>query len=57
MMEMNKNEKYAVRFLNENGFKVEILKQYISKTILKVEKDGLTYSIELLDGIVDIKGT
>ena len=44
-----------MRFLKGKGFKVEVLKQYISKTILKVEKDGLVYSIELMDGIVDIK--
>lgn len=53
--EFTKNEKYATKFLEKNGFEFEILRQYNSKTKFKVKKDGMEYIFELLAGVEDIK--
>ena len=53
--DFSKNEKYAMKFFKNNGFELEILKQYNSKTKFKVQKDGLSYEWELPVGVEDIK--
>lgn len=53
--EKTKNEKYAEKWFNENGFQCELIRQYISKTKYKVSKDGITEIFELPYGISEIR--
>ena len=56
--DFSKEEKYAIQWFNENGYDGRIIKQYISKTIFEISKDGVTDKFELPQGIVfkNIKG-
>ena len=45
--DFSKEEKYAIEWLNKNGYNGKIVKQYISKTIFEIEKDGVTDKFEL----------
>lgn len=47
----SKEEKYAIKWLNEHGFSGELKKQYISKTVFSVCKDGVQDSFELPQGL------
>lgn len=44
---LSKEEKYAIAWLDEKGFDVKLEKQFISKAIFAVSKDGVTDSLEL----------
>lgn len=52
--ELSKEEKYAINWLNQNGFDGVLQKQYISKTIFEVTKNGETDRFELLQGFKGI---
>ena len=52
--DLTKADKYAIKWFNKNGFEGKIVKQYISKTVFEIEKDGVKDKFELPDGIVDI---
>ena len=56
--EFSKEEKFAIEWLNENGYDGKIVRQYVSKTIFEVSKDGITDKFELPQGVVfkNIKG-
>lgn len=54
MKDKNKNEKYAEKWFAKNGFECEMLKQYNSKTVYRLSKDGLTYEWELPFGVIDM---
>ena len=56
--DFSKEEKYAIKWFNDNGYDGKIIKQYISKTIFEISKDGITDKFELPQGIVfkNIKG-
>ena len=56
--EFSKEEKYVIKWFNDNGYDGKIIKQYISKTIFEISKDGITEKFELPQGIVfrNIKG-
>lgn len=48
---LSKEEKYAINWFEDNGYDGKIVKQYISKTIFEVFKDGITDKFELQQGI------
>ena len=54
MKEKNRNEKYAEKWFAKNGFEFELLKQYNSKTVYRISKDGLTYKWELPFGVIEM---
>lgn len=45
--DLSQNEKYAIKWLEGNGFHGKIDKQYISKTHLTITKNGVTDYIEI----------
>ena len=53
--DFSNEEKYAIRWFNENGFTGELKRQYISKTIFIVSKDGQTEKFELPQGFKGMK--
>ena len=53
--EATKNERYAEKWFKDNGFEFKLIKQYVSKTVYEVRKDGLVEKFELLNGVTDIK--
>ena len=50
--DFSKEEKYAIKWLENNGFEGRIEKQYVSKTIFTISKDGVTTKFELPQGVV-----
>lgn len=50
--DFSKEEKYVIKWFNENGFDGKIERQYVSKTIFTISKDGITDRFELQQGIV-----
>lgn len=52
--EKSKVEKGAEKWFKENGFDYKIIKQYISKTIYQVSKDGVTDKCEVLAAVTNI---
>lgn len=55
MKEKNRNERYAEYYFSMHGFEWKCLKQYMSKTVYELSKDGLTYKWELPFGVTDMK--
>ena len=49
--EFSKNEKFVIKWLEDNGYNGKIVKQYISKTIFEISKDGVTDKFELIQSI------
>lgn len=47
----SKEEEYAIRWLLENGFEVELKEQFVSKTKFFVCKDGVLDSFDLTQGL------
>lgn len=56
--DFSKEEKFVIKWFEENGYNGRIIKQYISKTIFEISKDGITEKFELPQGIEfkNIKG-
>lgn len=56
--DFSKSEEYAIKWFNDNGYDGKIIKQYVSKTVFEISKDGVTDKFELPQGIVfkNIKG-
>ena len=56
--DFSKEEKFVIKWFEENGFTGKIVKQYVTKTIFEISKDGITDRFELPQGIVfkNIKG-
>lgn len=56
---MNKNksswEKYVERYLKQKGFSVTLVKQWNSKTVYDVEKDGIKERLEIPVSVVEKK--
>lgn len=50
--DFSKEEKYVIKWFEENGFSGKVIKQYISKTIFEISKDGITDKFELSQGVV-----
>lgn len=50
--DFSKEEEFSIKWLNDNGFDGELEKQYVSKTIFSLEKDGVKSKFELPQGIV-----
>lgn len=53
--DLSKEEKYAIKWFEEHGFSAVLEKQYISKTIFTVSKDGVSDKYELTQGIKGMK--
>ena len=53
--DLSNEEKYAIKWFNENGFDGVLEKQYLSKTIFSVSKDGQTDKFELPQGYKGMK--
>ena len=49
--DLSKEEKSAIKWLDDNGYNGKILKQYVSKTIFEISKDGITDNFELPQSI------
>lgn len=49
--ELSKEEKAAIKWLNENGYEGELVKQYLSKTKFILHKDGVEDAFELPQGM------
>lgn len=45
----------AEKWMKENGFQFLVLKQYISKTIYEIEKDGFKTKFELPMSVANVK--
>lgn len=45
--DLSKQEQYAIEWFTTNGFVGEIKKQYVSKTVFRITKDGITDTFEL----------
>lgn len=50
--DFSKEEKYVIKWLNENGFTGKIIKQYVSKTVFEISRDGFSDKFELPQGII-----
>lgn len=48
--ELSQEEKYAIDWFEKNGFDVKMERQYVSKTIFTVSKNGLSDKFELPQG-------
>lgn len=53
--DLSKEERYAVKWFEENGFSGALEKQYISKTKFTVLRDGVSDTFELVQGIKNIQ--
>lgn len=53
--EKTKIEKCVERFLLKEGYRVELVKQYASKSIYHIEKNGINETIEIPYNIPDCK--
>lgn len=53
--DLSNEEKYAIKWFNENGYTGTLDKQYISKTYFTVSKDGHTEKFELPQGFKGMK--
>ena len=49
--ELSIEEKYAIQWLEENGFEGELARQYVSKTMFTARKDGVKTTFELPQGV------
>lgn len=49
--DLSKEEKTAIKWLDDNGYNGKILKQYVSKTVFEISKDGITDNFELPQSI------
>ena len=49
--DFSKEEEYAIKWLLENGFEVELKEQFVSKTKFLVCKDGVSDSFILMQGL------
>ena len=56
--DFSKEEKFVIKWFEENGFTGKIVKQYVTKTIFEISKDDITDRFELPQGVVfkNIKG-
>ena len=48
--DLNKDERYAINWLENRNYSVTITKRYMTKTIMQVEKDGITEELHLTFG-------
>lgn len=49
--DLSKEEKSVIKWLDDNEYNGKILKQYVSKTVFEIFKDGITDKFELPQGI------
>lgn len=56
--DFSKEEKIAIKWFEENRYSGKVVKQYISKTIFEISKDGVTDRFELPQGMTseNVKG-
>ncbi len=49
--DLSKEEKSVIKWLDDNEYNGKILKQYVSKTVFEISKDGITDKFELPQSI------
>lgn len=49
--DLSKEEKSVIKWLDDNEYNGKILKQYVSKTVFEISKDGITDNFELPQSI------
>lgn len=49
--DLSKEEKSAIKWFDDNEYNGKILKQYVSKTVFEISKDGITDNFELPQSI------
>lgn len=49
--DLSKEEKSVIKWFDDNGYNGKILKQYVSKTVFEISKDGITDKFELPQSI------
>lgn len=54
MFDKSKNELLAEQWFMDNGYGFKLEKQYVSKTVYTVQKDGLTDKFELPSEVSDM---
>lgn len=54
--ELHPREEKAIRWLDEHGYNVVLLKQYLSKLVFEVSKNGVTEKFEFPKGVTDVDG-
>lgn len=50
--DFSNEEKYVIKWFDDNGYDGKIVKQYVTKTIFEISKDGVSDRFELPQGIV-----
>lgn len=50
--DFSKEEKFVIKWFNEHDFTGKLEKQFVSKTIFTISKDGVSDKFELPQGIV-----
>lgn len=55
--DLSKEEHYAVKWFDKNGFDGKLVKQFLSKTKFTIHRDGVTDHFELPQGLrnMDVK--
>lgn len=48
--DLNKDERYAINWLENRNYSVTITKRYMTKTIMQAQKDGITDELHLTFG-------
>lgn len=51
---LSKEERYAIKWLDKNGFEGALISQHLSKTKFVVHKNGVTDNFELPQGYKDM---
>ena len=54
--EFHPREEKAIRWLDEHGYDVVLLKQYLSKLVFEVSKNGVTEKFEFPKSVTDVDG-
>lgn len=54
--ELHPREKKAIKWLEKHGYDVVLTKQYLSKLVFEVSKNGISIKFEFPKGVTDVDG-
>ena len=54
--ELHPREEKAIKWLDEHGYDVVLIKQYLSKLVFDVSKNGVKEKFEFPKGVIDVNG-
>lgn len=54
--ELHPREERAIQWLNDRGYDVVLIKQYLSKLVFEVSKGGITEKFEFPKSVTDVDG-